>query len=106
MRKKTASDSFAPISFFPEFERAVEGQIIKEKAERKSAGLKAEFAKIGRQYDRRGWTRWFKGLISGTTGFVSFLVWIAIVFGGIGALIFFFPSIWNSIAKFLNSRQS
>ncbi len=103
--KKNAHESFAPIGFYPEFEKAIEGRNIKEKAERKSAGLKSEFAKIGRQYDRRGWVRWFQGIASGTAGFMSFLVWIAIVFGGLIALFVFRETIWNTFANFYNSRR-
>ena len=103
--KKNAADSFAPIGFYPEFEKAVEGRNIREKAEQKSAGLKSEFAKIGRQYDRRGWTRWFKNLISGTAGLVSLIIWLAIIFGGMAALYVFREPIWNAIANANNSLQ-
>jgi len=103
--KKNAADSFAPIGFFPDFEKAVEGRNIKAKAEQKSSGLKSEFEKLGRQYDRRGWTRWFRNILSGATGFVSLLIWLAIVAALIGALYFFFPSIWETITKAIHSRQ-
>jgi serine/threonine-protein kinase len=103
--KKTAADTFAPIGFFPEFEKAVEGRNIRAKAEQKSAGLKSEFEKIGRQYDRRGWTRWFRNLISGTAGFLSLIIWLAIIAAVIGGLYFFFPTIWDTIVKAINSRQ-
>ena len=103
--KKAAKDAFAPIGFYPEFEKGVEGQLIKDKAERKSAGLKSEFAKIGRQYDRRGWVRWVKGFISGTAGFMSFVIWIAVVFGGLAAVVLFRETLWNTFANFANSFQ-
>ena len=103
--KKNAAETFMPIGFFTEFEKAVEGRIIKEKAEQKTAGLKSEFAKIGRQYDRRGWVRWLKGLVSGATGLVSLLVWIALVFGGLAAVIVFREPLWNAFANFANSLQ-
>lgn len=103
--KKNAKDAFVPIGFFPEFEKAIEGQLIKDKVQKQSAGLKTEFAKIGRQYDRRGWVRWLKGFISGTAGFVSFLIWIAVVFGGIAAVYFFREPLWNAFANFANSLQ-
>ncbi|HEY0983145.1 serine/threonine protein kinase [Schlesneria sp.] len=103
--KKNPVDSFVPIGFYPEFERAVEGRLVKEKAERKSAGLKSEFDKIGRQYDRRAWTRWIKDLVSGTAGLVTFILWLTFVFGGLAAVIIFRQQIWDSMANFLNSLQ-
>ena len=110
--KKNAADTFMPVGFFPEFEKAVEGRNIKEKAELKTVGLKAEFAKIGRQYDRRAWMRWLGGMASGTAGLVKLVIWLAMVFGGIGALFFFRSEVWNLIgigwdafANFYNSFQ-
>lgn len=103
--KKNAADAFMPVGFFPEFERAVEGRNIKEKAEARTAGLKAEFAKIGRQYDRRAWVRWFRDMASNTVGLIKFLIWIGFVFGGIAALIIFRAQAWDAFANFWNSHQ-
>jgi serine/threonine-protein kinase len=110
--KKNAADTFMPIGFFPEFERAIEGRNIKEKAEQKTVSLKAEFDKIGRQYDRRAWVRWFHELLSNTAGFIKFLLWIGFVFGGIAALIYYRADLlklvgvaWDSFAGWANSRQ-
>ena len=102
--KKNAADTFAPIGFFTEFEKMVEGRLIRDKAEQKSAGLKSEFAKIGRQYDRRGWTRWFKNLLSGTTGFISFILWIAFVVGALAALVYFGPTLFQMAKSAYESR--
>jgi serine/threonine-protein kinase len=104
--KKNANESFAPIGFYPEFQKMVEGRNIKDKAEKKTSGLKADFAKIGRQYDRRAWTRYFQGWASSVTGFVSFLVWIVIVFGGLAAVIYFRAPLWDSFANFGNRRPN
>ena len=103
--KKNAGDSFVAIGFYPEFEKAVEGRLVKEKAERKSAGLKSEFDRIGRQYDRRGWTRWFKNLVSGTAGFVNLIIWLVLVFGSLTAVAIFHQQIWDTIAHYVNSFQ-
>lgn len=103
--KKSPGDNFVPVGFYPEFEKAVEGRLVKEKAEIKSAGLKSEFARIGRQYDRRGWTRWFKNLVSGTAGLVTLMIWLTFVFGGLAAVVFFRQPIWDSVAQALNSFQ-
>ena len=103
--KKNPADEFVPIGFFPEFEKAIEGQNIKAKAELKTGGLKSEFAKIGRQYDRRGWVRWFSGLASGTVGLVKFIVYLVVVFGGMAALFVFRAKLWDAFANFYNSFQ-
>lgn len=103
--KKNAADSFVAIGFYPEFEKAIEGRIVKEKAEHRNAGLKSEFEKIGRQYDRRGWTRWAKSMISGTAGMISFAIWLAMIAAVIGGLIYFFPTIWNMISGAIKARQ-
>ncbi len=103
--KKNPADSFAPIAYYPEFQKAVEGRIIREKAQQKSAGLKSEFATIGRQYDRRGWTRWFRNLISNTAGLVSLVIWLTIVFGGLAAILIFRQPIWDKFAQLFNSFQ-
>ena len=103
--KKNAADAFMPLAFYPEFEKAVEGRLVREKAEQKSAGLKSEFARIGRQYDRRGWVRWIKGLLSNAAGLASLAIWLIVVFGGIGAVIVFREPLWNAFANFMNSFQ-
>jgi serine/threonine-protein kinase len=104
LKKKTA-DTFMPIGFFPEFEKAIEGLNIKEKAELKAVGMKAEFAKIGRQYDRRAWTRWFSGLVSGTAGLIKLVIWLGMIFGGLFALVVFRSQAWDAFANFYNSFQ-
>ena len=101
--KKKPTDAFVPIGFYPEFEKAVEGRNIKEKAEQKSLGLKAEFAKIDRQYGRQNWVRFFRSFASGTAGVVQLILWLVFVFGGLAALVIYFPQIWNAFANSANS---
>lgn len=103
--KRDAKEAFVPIGYFPEFAKAVEGRNIRDKADQRSADLKSEFAKIGRQYDRRGWTRWFHSLISGTAGFLSLIVWLAIVGGVLAALVYFFPTIKEAVMKLISSSK-
>ena len=103
--KKNVNEEFVPIGFFPEFERGIEGQNTKAKAELKTLGLKKEFEKIGRQYDRRGITRWFSGLLSGTMGALQFVIYLVVVFGGIAAIVIFRAQLWNAFANFYNSYQ-
>lgn len=103
--KKKPTDAFMPIGFYPEFEKAVEGRNIKEKAEQKSLGLKAEFAKIDRQYGRQNWVRFFRSIASGTAGLIQLILWLTFVFGGIAAVILFRAQLWDAFANFWNSFQ-
>ena len=64
------------------------------------------YAKIDRQ------DKWWKikkkifGFFSGALGLVKFVIWLAVVFGGIFAAIYFFPSIWNFAANKINESQA
>lgn len=102
--KRNAADQFMPIAYFPDFEKHVEGRIVKEKADKKAGDMKSIYKEIERQYEWRGWNRWFRNLISGTTGLISLVVWLALVFGGLFAVIYYRAQIWDGIAGFLNSR--
>ncbi len=101
--KKNAADQFMPIAYFPEFQKQVEGRLIKEKADKKAGDMKSIYAEIDKQYGRRGWTRWFKNLVSGTKGLISLIVWLAVVFGGIGALVVYREPIWKTLTGAVNS---
>ncbi len=103
--KKNVSDQFMPISYFPEFEKQVEGRLIKEKVDRKSGDMKSLYKEIERQYAWRGWNRWFKNLISGTFGMIGLVLWLTAVFGGLFAVWYFRQPLWDGIAGFLNSKK-
>jgi hypothetical protein len=66
--------------------------------------MKSAYKEIERQYDRRGWTRWFRNLASGTFGMISLVIWLGVIFGGIFALWYFRQPLWDGIAGFLNSK--
>ena len=104
--KKNAADQFMPIAHFGEFQRQVEGQLIKEKADKKAGDMKSIYADIEKQYNRRGWTRWMKNLVSGTYGLISLIVWLVIVFGGIAGVVLYREQIWNTFATTVNNAQS
>ena len=103
--KKNAAEQFLPIAHFPEFQRQVEGRLIKDKADKKAGDMKSLYADIDKQYSRRGWTRWFKNLVSGTYGLISLIVWLAIIFGGIAGIIVYRAQIWNTFASTVNNAQ-
>jgi len=102
--KKNVSDQFMPIGYFPEFEKLVEGRVIKEKADQKAGDMKSLYKEIERQYEWRGWNRWFKNLVSGTFGMISLVIWISVVFGGLFAVWYFREPLWNAMAGLLNSK--
>ena len=103
--KKNAADQFMPIAYFPEFQKQVEGRLIKDKADRKAGDMKSLYADIDRQYSRRGWTRWIKNLMSGTYGLITLIVWLAVIFGGIAGVVLFRDQIWNTFASTVNHTQ-
>jgi serine/threonine protein kinase len=104
--KKGVHDSFLPLMQIAEFDRAASVQMTRVVAVAKSEGLKKQFAQIDRQ------DKWWKikkkilGMFSGVVGLVKFVIWLAIVFGGIGAAIYFFPTIWNFAAAKINEQQA
>ena len=104
--KKSASDQFLPIAHFPEFAKQVESRLIKDKADKKAGDMKSIYADIDRQYGRRGWTRWFKNLASGTYGLITLIAWLVIIFGGLGGLALYHKEIWNKFAQTMNGAQT
>ena len=103
--KKKAADQFMPIAYFPEFQKQVEGRLIKDKADKKAGDMKSLYADIDRQYSRRGWTRWVKNLVSGTYGLITLIVWLAFIFGGIAGVVVYRDQIWNTFAGTVNNAQ-
>ena len=103
--KKNAADQFMPIAYFPEFQKQVEGRLIKDKADKKAGDMKSLYADIDKQYSRRGWTRWVKNLVSGTYGLITLIVWLAVVFGGIAGVVMFREQIWNTFASAANNAS-
>ncbi len=103
--KKNAADQFMPIAYFPEFQKQVEGRLIKDKADRKAGDMKSLYADIDKQYGRRGWTRWLKNLASGTYGLLTLIVWLAVIFGGIAGVFMYRVQIWNTFASAVNNAQ-
>jgi hypothetical protein len=80
--------------------------MVRIKAEAKSQGLKEAFARIDRQ--DRWWklTKKIKGFFAGAFGFMTFLVWLALIFGSLGAVYYFRAPIWNYFAKTVNEMQA
>jgi len=102
--KKSVSDQFMPLGYFPEFEKQVGGKVVREKADKQGGDMKSIYKEIERQYEWRGWHRWFRNLVSGTFGMISLAIWLAVVFGGLFAVWFYRKPLWDTMASFLNSK--
>lgn len=79
--KTTAQGEWTPIAQIREFSSAVEKKMVAAKAEQKAGSLKEQFAKIDKQYQRRGLTKWFNNLISSVKGLISLVVYLAVLGG-------------------------
>lgn len=77
--KQQVNDSFAPIAQFREFEQAVQGLLIKQKADKKAGDMKALYAQIDNQEKWRKTTRKIQAIFSGALGFVSLVVYLALI---------------------------
>jgi serine/threonine protein kinase len=86
--KQQASDSFLPIAQFREFEQAVQGLLIKQKADKKAGDMKALYAQIDHQEKWRKTTRKIQAIFSGALGFISLIVYLALI-GGVLAGAYF-----------------
>jgi eukaryotic-like serine/threonine-protein kinase len=102
--KRNAADQFMPIAYFPDFERLVEGRVIRDKADKKAGDMKSLYKEIEKQYEWRGWNRWFRNLVSGTFGLISLVIWLGVIFGGLFAVWYFRAPLWNTIAGLLNGK--
>jgi serine/threonine-protein kinase len=102
--KKNVTDQFMPLSYFPEFEKLVEGRLIKDKADKKAGDMKSLYKEIERQYEWRGWNRWFRNFASGTVGMISLVLWLAAVFGAFFAVWYFRQALWDGMAGLFNSK--
>ena len=79
--KTSAQGDWVPLAQIREFSSAVEKRTVAAKAEQKAGSLKDQFAKIDKQYQRRGLTKWFQNLVSNVKGLISLAVYLAILAG-------------------------
>lgn len=102
--KRSVTDQFMPLGYFPDFEKQVESRVIKDKADKKAGDMKSLYQEIERQYEWRGWNRWFRNFASGTYGLISLVLWLGVVFGGLFAVWYFRQPLWDTMAGILNSK--
>ncbi|QDT38844.1 serine/threonine-protein kinase [Stratiformator vulcanicus] len=87
--RKSKDGSFLPLAQFNEFEAIANSRAAHDVAGKKSVGMAAEIARLER---KRLWQQRLKpitNLFQGMKGLLSLLLWLAIVFGGIGAVVYF-----------------
>jgi len=87
-----------PIGSVSQFKQQV-NELLLEKAEgKKKENMQSLYQKIDRQHSRRKWWRLLDNIKDGTLGWVSLVVWLAIVAGVGYGLYLFVPMIWKMIA--------
>jgi serine/threonine-protein kinase len=76
---------YRSIATYPEFEQALRGRLVQAKADRKAAKFQSMYKQIEKeQADLERW-RWFRNLFRSTMGWVTLLIWVAVL-GGAGYL--------------------
>jgi serine/threonine-protein kinase len=77
--RKNPADPFLPIAQFLEFEKTVQGLLIKQRAEQKGSEAKALYKDF--QSEERWWKikKKLKGMFSGVMGLVSLVVYLAVI---------------------------
>jgi eukaryotic-like serine/threonine-protein kinase len=78
---RSPDDEFRALATYPEFEAALRGRIVKLKADRKAAKFHNLYAKLEKEERSRQRWRWFTNLFRSFTGWVLFLVWVAVLAG-------------------------
>lgn len=100
--KRTAEGQFISLAQCPEFDSVMQVRTIKDKADARAMNMEEKINEISRDYDRRNRRRFFKNLAEGTWGWISLILYLAVI-AGIGFLaVKFVPVLWRWIADMLN----
>lgn len=100
--KRSAEGQFISLAQCPEFDSVMQARTIKEKADARATNMEDKIKQISHDYDRRNRRRFFKNLVEGTFGWISLVVYLAVI-AGIGWLgVIFVPEIWRWIAEKMN----
>jgi len=87
-----------PIGSVKEFRDQVSELLLKKKDRNKKQEIKSIYEKIDRQHKRRKWWRVLENIKEGTVGWISLVIWLALV-GGVGyGLYLGVPMAWQLIA--------
>ncbi|MDZ4687782.1 MAG: serine/threonine-protein kinase [Planctomycetaceae bacterium] len=79
--KKAAADAFVPLAQFPEFEKIIQGLLIKQRTEKKGSEAKKLYDSYGKQEFWWKVKKRFKGMTSGAMGLVTLLVYLGLIGG-------------------------
>jgi hypothetical protein len=81
--KTSAQGEWVPLAQVREFTALLEKKAVAARAEQKAGSLKEQFAKIDKQYQRRGLVKFFQNMLTNVKGIISLVIYLAII-GGIG----------------------
>ena len=93
---------FQPLAQFSEFEDFVKKRLAKASAQTRGVSMKDMYAKIEREQKRRKIWRWFRGLFEGAMGGVGFIIYLALIVGGLIGAYKAFPIVADFVAKQFN----
>lgn len=100
--KRKADGEFISLAQCPEFDSEMQSRAIKEKADARATNMKDKINEISRDYDRRNRRRFFKNLVEGTFGWISLVIYLAVIVGICYLGYLFIPEIWRWIAEKMN----
>jgi hypothetical protein len=82
---RTEKGPYHAVAAYADLNTLVQARAIKVEADRKTTKYRALYAQIEREDARRRRLRWINNLLGQFTGFVGFLIWLAVIgaiFGG------------------------
>lgn len=85
--KFSSEGAYVPLAEFPEFKEEIENQLSRKSANIKQDDMKNLYKQVARQEQNRGKGRWLTNQFRGFMGFLSLLVWLAII-GVVGYFLF------------------
>lgn len=95
---KNAKIAMVPIGAAKEFKDQVSEIVLKKQDGKKKQEMKSIYDKLDRQHKRRKWWRILDNLRDGTLGWISLVIWLAVV-GLVGYGIFLgVPIVWKMVA--------
>ncbi len=85
---RSYSGGFVPLVQHAPFTNAMRSRMSKEKADRKTAGMRGMYEKIAQEEKDRLRFRWVHRLMASVSGWLGLLVWLAIL-AGVGVGLYF-----------------
>jgi serine/threonine-protein kinase len=95
-------EGYRSLATFPEFESALRGRLEKARADRKTVKFKEMYKKLEKEEISRKRWKWLRELFRSTTGWILFLIYLALIGGAIVGLYFGGKYLWDIFGgKFL-----